>query len=439
MVDRRSFITAFAGGLWASRPWADVRAAVGLQEAAHDAWLFVLPLIELAALRARPAPNDGKPAPINVLRHARSLAGSKSRAVTSPNSDTLYSIAFVDTTKGPVRLEVPDCDGRYLSVQITDMYTNNNFILSLRTPGGTAGVWHLLSPDSDPHNTRELRLATPHAWLIVRILVKGQADLPAVHAIQDRLGLEGPAFPPPSSAATRTSEWPAYFSAAEQLLDSDPPPFKNGLDAFIRVRDAGGGGDFSRASYAPEAAAAIDAGVAEAAAIGRTVRLRQRFVDGWTYPRPDLGDFGDNFVFRAIVAMVGLGALTPAEAMYMRAQGDGHGLFTGDGLYRLRLSGPVPVDGFWSLTMYEPTGDGQFFLTDNSLKRYAIGDRTEGLKRGPGGVLDIWIGRSDPGGERTANWLPAPKTGPFALTLRAYLPRPELLSGAYRLPSIVGV
>ena len=331
MVERCSFIAALAGGLWASRPWADV-----------------------------------------------------SRAVTSPNSDTLYSIAFVDTTKGPVRLEVPDCDGRYLSVQITDMYTNNNFILSPRTPGGTAGVWHLLSPDSDPHNTRELRLATPHAWLIVRILLEGQADLPAVHAIQDRLGLEGPAFPPPSSAATRTSEWPAYFSAAEQLLDSDPPPFKNGLDAFIRVRDAGGGGDFSRASYAPEAAAAIDAGVAEAAAIGRTVGLRQRFIDGW-YPRPDLGDFGDNFVFRAIVAMVGLGALTPAEAMYMRAQGDGHGLFTGDGLYRLRLSGPVPVDGFWSLTMYEPTGDGQFFLTDNSLKRYAIGDRTEGLKRGPGG------------------------------------------------------
>jgi hypothetical protein len=55
--------------------------------------------------------------------------------------------------------------------------------------------------------------------------------------------------------------------------------------------------------------------------------------------------------------------------------------------------------------------------------------------RGPGGALDIWIGRSDPGGERTANWLPAPRTGPFALTFRAYQPR-ELLGGTYRLPSI---
>ena len=132
-----------------------------------------------------------------------------------------------------------------------------------------------------------------------------------------------------------------------------------------------------------------------------------------------------------------LGALTPAEAMYMRAQGDGHGLFTGDELYRFNLSGPVPVDGFWSLTMYEPTGDGHFFLTDNPLMRYSIGDRTEGLMRGPGGA--IWIGRSDPGGERTANWLPAPRAGPFALTFRAYLPRPELLGGMYRLPSIARV
>jgi len=59
--------------------------------------------------------------------------------------------------------------------------------------------------------------------------------------------------------------------------------------------------------------------------------------------------------------------------------------------------------------------------------------------RGLDGALDIWIGRSDPGGARTANWLPAPKNGPFALTLRAYLPHAELLSGAYRLPAIVRV
>jgi len=140
VVDRRSFIAALAGGLCESRAWAGARTTPGLQESARDAWLFVLPVIELAALRARPTANDGKPTPINVLRHGRSLAGAKSRAVMTPNNDTLYSTAFVDTTKGPVRLEVPDCNGRYLSVQITDMYTNNNFILSPRAPGRAPGV-----------------------------------------------------------------------------------------------------------------------------------------------------------------------------------------------------------------------------------------------------------------------------------------------------------
>ena len=125
--------------------------------------------------------------------------------------------------------------------------------------------------------------------------------------------------------------------------------------------------------------------------------------------------------------------------MYLRAEGNGGGHVEADGLYHLGLARPLSVDGFWSLTMYEAAGDGRSFLTENPLQRYAIGDRTPGLRRGPGGALDIWIGRTDPGGERTANWLPAPRSGPFALTLRAYLPRAELLGGAYRLPPVTRV
>ena len=154
------------------------------------------------------------------------------------------------------------------------MYTNNNFILISRTPCGAAGAWRLLSPDSEPGDPRHLRLATPHAGVIARILVDGPSDLlVAVHAIQNRLVLQRPAVPPPSiNDATRTSSWPIYFAAAELLLKSDPPQFKKGLDAFMTVRYAGNGSNFSRAGYTPEAAAAIDAGVAEAAAIARSAR-----------------------------------------------------------------------------------------------------------------------------------------------------------------------
>jgi hypothetical protein len=161
------------------------------------------------------------------------------------------------------------------------------------------------------------------------------------------------------------------------------------------------------------------------------------FVNGWSYPRPNLGDYGQDYLYRAIVALQGLGALPVAEATYLKAAGDdGAGLFRGDGLYRLSIPPKLPLDAFWSLSMYEATADGQFFFTENPIGRYTIGDRTAGLKRNADGSLDIWIGRTDPGGERSANWLPAPRSGPFSLFLRAYLPRPELLDGRFRLPAV---
>jgi hypothetical protein len=171
--------------------------------------------------------------------------------------------------------------------------------------------------------------------------------------------------------------------------------------------------------------------------IARFAKGRQVFTDGWAYPRANLGDYGQDYIYRAMVALWGLGALPVAEAMYMKAEGDdGTGLFTGDGLYRLSLPADLPLDGFWSLSMYEATPDGQFFFTDNPIKRYAIGDRTAGLKREADGSLNLWIGRSDPGGDRSANWLPAPKAGPFALYLRTYLPRAELLNGQFRFKPV---
>ena len=187
-------------------------------------------------------------------------------------------------------------------------------------------------------------------------------------------------------------------------MASDPPHFIKGLDAFERLRRACRSGDFARAGYSDAETQAIDAGVAEARGIVQSAH-KPALIDGWSYPRPELGNFGDDFLYRAIVAVQGLAALPPEEAMYMRPAGDrGDGLFEGNGLYRLSLPQAIPVAGFWSLTMYEATADGQFFLTPNVLGRYAIGDRTRGSRREGNGALDIWIGRKDPGGRE-------PRTG----------------------------
>lgn len=434
-MNRRRFLEALG-----AVTVAPAAASADLKTDARTAWLYVLPLVEMADARARilQRRGNGVHPPVNAFIHQPTLAGPQSRSVTTPNCDTIYSTAFVDLTEGPVGLRVPHPGSRYFSVQILDMYTNTTVVLGVRTPGGAAGSWRLVAPGTAKRDVRDLEIATPHAWILARTLVDGEADMIAVREVQSGLSLLGPPSSPPAAEATRASDWNRYFAFAQHLLTTDPPRFMAGRDPLERLRAAGRTGDFARAGYSDADARAIDAGVAEALALVQSPRKPQSAVDGWTYPRPSLGNFGDDFIYRAVVAVAGLGALPPQEAMYMGAAGDaGSGLFHGDGLYRLSLPQAIPVEGFWSLTMYEATSDGQFFLTPNPLGRYAIGDRTRGLRRGDRGALDIWIARKDPGGDRSANWLPAPASGPFALTLRAYLPKPPLLEGSFRLPAVV--
>jgi hypothetical protein len=437
-LNRRTLLAGLASTAACRAASTHAATSPDLAAAAMNGWLYALPLIETAGARARAtqaqhaAPNGG----INRLGHATQLAGPTDRAITTPNSDTLYSSGFVDLTQGPVTLVIPDAGTRYQSVAIMDMYTNNNVVLGKRTPGGAAGTWRLLAPGTQPTGPKDLVIATPHAWVLGRTLVLGPADLAAARAVQQGLALSGPATPPPPLTAPRLAPWPDYFHSALRLAASDPPSWLAGLAAFEQVQQAGRLNDFSAAGYSPADAAAIAAGVARAQALVRSAAHKKDFIQGWAYPRPDLGQFADDYVFRAIVAVAGLAALPRQEAMYMNAQGDGAGLFTGDGLYRLHLAERLPVDGFWSLTMYEATPQGQFFLTENPLHRYNIGDRTPNLLRSPDGSLDIWISRTDPGGDRTRNWLPAPAAGPFACTLRTYLPHQNLRAGHYRLPPI---
>ena len=419
---------------------ASAAGTPSLQTDARDGWLYALPLCEMANARTRmlDLQRPGQHAGLNVFRHADKLVGPEDHGITTPNNDTLYSNAFIDLSNGPLTLEVPNAGSRYLSVAVMDMFTNNNVILGARTPGGAAGTYRLLGPDMTPKDPKDLKIATPHAWVLSRVLVDGPADLAAAQQVQHQVKLAGPKCPQPQSAAKRADPWSAYFQSVNSLMKSDGRGHGGGgFEALERVRAASRSKDFTRTGYSPADAAAIDAGVQAARTLVESAHTKARFIQGWNYPQPDLGDYGDDFVYRAIISVAGLGALTPKEAMYMRAAAeDGTPVFNSDVLYRFSLPKPLPVNGFWSLTMYEATPDGQFFLTANPMNRYAVGDRTPGLRRSPDGGIDIWIGRLDPGGDRTSNWLPAPKSGPFSLTLRAYLPKPELLSGAYRVPAI---
>ncbi len=160
-------------------------------------------------------------------------------------------------------------------------------------------------------------------------------------------------------------------------------------------------------------------------------------VDGWSYPGPNIGRYGDSDdAARARVALGGLGALPRTEAMYLTATADAGGApLTGAKAYTAHIPAKLPVGAFWSLTMYRQEPDGRLFFVDTPSKRFAVGDRTPELRAERDGGYDIFIQPTSPSGERVVNWLPAPK-GHFVLIFRAYLPGPAFLDGSFRLPPV---
>lgn len=407
-----------------------------LKGAAREAWLYALPLIEVATTRAR---GQALGHAMGVFAHVRSLANPRHRAVTTPNNDTLYSTAQIDLSAGAVTITLPAAGDRYLSLALMDAYTNNFAILGTRTIGPDGGRFRLIGPGEPGGGENIVRAPTEHVWALARILVDGPHDLEAAREVQAGLSMQGPPCEPSGPYAARSAPWAEYFASAAQLMAANPPPATD-LALIRRIAPLGLTTGFDPARFSEAETAEIEAGVAEARQAARKGGLGgANFTHGWSYPSARLGDFDQDYVYRAAVALSGLAALPPAEAMYMRAEGDLPGnLFDGAKAWRLHFAADarLPVNSFWSLSLYEATDDGQFFFTDNPLGRYAIGDRTAGLAHNPDGSLDIWMGHADPGAARRSNWLPAP-AGPFALFMRAYLPKPALLDGEFRLPEIV--
>ena len=438
-MNRRHMLFAAAGLAFAPglRAFA---TPLGLKDAAREAWLYGLPMIEMATTRARGLGMGESRSPgINRFTHNRRLAGPEARGVTAPNNDTLYSSAWLDLSQGPVTVTLPPTGDRYISVAVMNFYTDNDVVLGTRTTGGAGGRFTLVGPGHPGAGPDVVRISTPQAWLLARTLVSGPEDLAAVARVQDGLRLEGPTGMTYPAFAARQAPALDYFASVAELLRANPPPATDAA-VFHRVAALGltARGGFDRARFDASALAEIEAGVAEA-----KTRLRAGpatlSVQGWSYPPATLGDYGQDYGLRAAVSLAGLAALPPAEAMYMNPVGDRGRMLTGAGPYRLSFPAGLspPVDGFWSLTMYEATPEGQFYLVENAARRYSIGDRTPGLTKNADGSLDIWISRTDPGGAKSANWLPAPASGPFTLSMRCYLPRAELRNGVYRLPPVV--
>jgi hypothetical protein len=160
-----------------------------------------------------------------------------------------------------------------------------------------------------------------------------------------------------------------------------------------------------------------------------------QFINGWLFTTK-VGKYGTNYIQRAYVTWIGLGANLPEDAIYPTSEGPAQGQkYSGANKYVVHFDkGELPpVQGFWSLTMY----DANYFLVDNTLNRYTLSQRNQ-LKENPDGSVDLYLQAENPGSDKESNWLPAPKDD-FVLMLRLYWPNttpPSIIDGTWKPPAV---
>jgi hypothetical protein len=222
----------------------------------------------------------------------------------------------------------------------------------------------------------------------------------------------------------------AFYDAVNAALAADPPPKADAcaLKAFARIRTT----DLQARRPLIAAAKAGDRLVTRAYA--SIQRADRRAHNGWVFTAADTGRFGSDFSYRAVIAKYGLGANVNSEALYPNTTLDRQGRPL-SGKHEYVVTFPAgelpPVRSFWSLTMY----DADRFLVANPIDRYAVGDRTSGLRYGRGRLLKIYVSHDQPPAARRSNWLPAPK-GHFSLYLRLYEPKAAATNGRWQPPTV---
>ncbi|MFI1539242.1 DUF1254 domain-containing protein [Streptomyces anandii] len=427
----------------------------------EQAFVYGFPYIYSAQLRhawvtQRRNPSTVPYAPVNHFWHAERLLDATYRDGGCPNNDTLYSAAWVNLGNEPVILSHPDMGDRYFAFELVGITSDNFDYVGQRTTGSGAGSFALLGPGWKgrlPAGVRRVKEA-PSPWVLVlgRTLVSGPDDVPRVRALQEQYRLVPLSlYGKPDAEVPESRDVLTPIPAAEDplgpwktlnaMLAENPPPSHHEvlLKQFAQI----GVGPGLDVEAQPDA---VRRSLVRAAAVGAPMLKQQtlsgdwaHLVNGWRYPPPQMGRFGDDFLKRAAdQSLLGVAANDPAEAVYLVnfEDADGDKLAPG-GRYRLRfaLDALPPVDALWSLTAYREDMN----LIPNPAERYSIGDRSTGLRWDEDGGLTIHLQSDRPGQDEEANWLPTAEDGTWFVVLRMYRPHPEVIDARWECPPLTRV
>jgi hypothetical protein len=419
------------------------------KDIAEEGFIYGLPLVMNYAVMQEFAVdrNSGQfKAPFNEIYNTHRVATPADTAVITPNSDTPYSILWLDLRAEPMVISAPMIEkDRYYAIQFIDGNTYNFGYIGTRATGTEPGDYLVVGPDwkrEKPTGIKKVfRSTTPFTLAVFRTQLFNPGDMPNVEAIQAGYKaqplsafLKQPAPPAapkiefvPAATAGIKDHFFEYLDAALQYVP------ETARDKAIRAKLAkigvGPGRTFAFKDLSPEHKAAILAGMKQGDdKVDKWLAGGNKNINGWNVGSffGDEAFFNGDWVMRAGAAKGGLYGNDAVEAMYpyTRIDATGEPLDGAKHKYTITFAAGQlpPVNAFWSVTMYD--GKSQF-LVRNSINRYLINSpMLPEMKKDADGSLTLYIQTDSPGADKEANWLPAPDDTIY-LVMRLYWPKPE--------------
>jgi hypothetical protein len=434
---------------------------------AEEAFVYGLPIVMNYAVMYEYAVDTKSSqfkAPFNQINNMHRVATYEDTAIITPNSDTPYSLGFLDLRSEPIVLSVPAvAKPRYYSVQLTDGNTYNYGYIGSRATGTAPGDYLVVGPDwkgDTPAGIKKVfSSSTPFTIVIYRTQLFNPGDMPNVEKVQAGYKVQSlstflkqpapPAAPKIDFLAATTegikNNYYGYLDAALQFVPESPE------DKDVRARLAsigiGPGKTFDFKSLSAEQKEAFLLGMKEGdEKVTKFLAGGVKNINGW-----NIGSFfGDRAYYkgdwlkRAAAAKGGLYGNDAVEAMYPYTRTDGTGETLDGSKHNYTITFPSgqlpPVNAFWSVTMYD--GKSQL-LIKNPINRYLLNSpMLPNMKKNADGSLTLYIQKDSPGADKEANWLPAPNDTIY-LVMRLYWPKTEAPSilpageGTWKPPGIV--
>jgi hypothetical protein len=403
-------------------------------------------------------------APFNQIKNDARVYTYKDTAVVTPNSDTPYSVLWLDLRAEPIVLSVPAVPKeRYYTVQLIDGDTFNYGYIGSRSTGSDAGHYMVVGPDwkgEIPAGIEKVfHSSTQQSIAIYRTQLFNSADMPNVVKVQAGYKVQplsaflkqpappappGIDFPKIDKDLVKTN----FFEYLDFALQFSPPgPEEQAIRTKLATIGIGPGKKFTFKDLSAEHKAEVLLGMKEGESkVEKYVESGQKIINGWKIGSlfGDRSFFNGNWLLRAAGAKAGIYGNDPVEATYpmTKTLANGEELDGNKHAYTLTFSKDQfpPVKAFWSVTMYD--GKTQL-LIENPINRYLINSpMLPGLKKNPDGSLTLYIQKDSPGKAKESNWLPAPN-GPIYLVMRLYWPKetpPSILppgEGTWQPPAIL--